>query len=67
MEVVVQLLLEAGATLGAMNLEHQTPFDLAEAVTRERVVYRLRAKRVEILTVFEGHRLLREEEVEGDD
>ena len=32
-----------------------------------RVVYRLGPKRVEILTVFEGHRLLREEEVEGND
>ena len=32
-----------------------------------RVVYRLRAKRVEILTLFEGSRLLRKEEVEGDD
>ena len=32
-----------------------------------RIVYRPGPKRVEILTVFEGHRLLREDEVEVDD
>ena len=32
-----------------------------------RVAYRPGRKRVEILTVFEGHRLLREEELENQD
>lgn len=38
--------------------------DLREVVEGSyRVVYRLRRSRVEVITVFEGHRLLREDEL----
>lgn len=41
--------------------------DLRELIEgRYRIVYRLREDRVEILTVFEGHRLLPAGEVEGE-
>jgi len=36
-------------------------------VEHYRIVYRIRGKAIEILTVFEGHRLLRRTDLAGDD
>jgi plasmid stabilization system protein ParE len=36
-------------------------------VSNYRIVYRIRGRAVEILTVFEGHRLLRRADVAGED
>ena len=39
--------------------------DIRELVLKKyRIIYRLKEKRIEILTVFEGHRLMRIDEIE---
>ena len=41
--------------------------EIREIIAKKyRIVYRLRKNRIEVLTVFEGHRLLRLEEIEID-
>jgi len=53
----------SGRTVPEMNRP-----DLRELIFRGyRIVYRLQQGRSEILTVFEGHRLLRLDEADGED
>lgn len=62
-------LLDAGDALGDTPQRGRTVPELPGSGLREivfrgyRLVYRVTAKRLEILTVFQGHRLLREDEV----
>lgn len=54
----------AEAPLRGRNLPELPASGLREIVHRRyRLVYRVRPKQIEILTVFEGHRLLREGEL----
>jgi plasmid stabilization system protein ParE len=66
----VEALLDAGdgpasSPLRGRNVPELPASGLREVVyERYRLVYRVRGRRIEILTVFEGHRLLREDELE---
>ncbi len=70
-ERFIDELLDAGEGLGDTPQRGRVVPELPGSALREvvhrgyRLVYRVTAKRVEILTVFEGHRLLREDELGG--
>ena len=57
-------LLSGKPLMGRMIPELANP-DIRELVFKKyRIIYRLKEKRIEILTVFEGHRLMRIDEIE---
>jgi Plasmid stabilization system protein len=57
-------LLSGKPLMGRIVPELANP-DIRELVFKKyRIIYRLKEKRIEILTVFEGHRLLRIDEIE---
>lgn len=70
-ERFIEELLDVGEGLGDSPQRGRIVPELPGSALREvvhrgyRLVYRATATRVEVLTVFEGHRLLREEEL-GD-
>jgi toxin ParE1/3/4 len=67
--LVERILSRASALAGFPEMGRRVPEIGVESV-RElvegnyRIVYRLDAKRIEVITVFEGHRLLRNHEIE---
>jgi toxin ParE1/3/4 len=69
-EKLAMALLDLGESLRSMPHRGRAVPELPGTGLREllhgsyRLVYRLRDRAVEILTVFEGHRLLREDELE---
>ena len=57
-------LLSGKPLMGRMIPEIANP-EIRELVFKKyRIIYRLKEKRIEILTVFEGHRLMRIDEIE---
>jgi toxin ParE1/3/4 len=57
-------LLSGKPLMGRIVPELANP-DIRELVFKKyRIIYRLKEKRIEILTVFEGHRLMRIDEIE---
>ena len=57
-------LLSGKPLMGRMIPELANP-DIRELVFKKyRIIYRIKEKRIEILTVFEGHRLMRIDEIE---
>jgi toxin ParE1/3/4 len=57
-------LLSEKPLMGRIVPELANP-DIRELVFKKyRIIYRLKEKRIEILTVFEGHRLMRIDEIE---
>ena len=57
-------LLSGKPLMGRIVSELANP-DIRELVFKKyRIIYRLKEKRIEILTVFEGHRLMRIDEIE---
>ena len=57
-------LLSGKPHMGRIVPELANP-DIRELVFKKyRIIYRLKEKRIEILTVFEGHRLMRIDEIE---
>jgi len=67
---LLERLVDGGESLSALPrrgrpVQEMPGRDLRELVIRNyRLVYRVRGDRVDILTVFEGHRLFREEDVQ---
>ena len=56
-------LIEENPRMGRMVLEFSDP-DIRELIIKGyRLVYRIRKSRIDILTVFEGHRLIRKSEI----
>ena len=71
-EKFINLLIEQGESIsqnpkiGRIVPEISNP-NLRELITKKyRIVYRIKSNQIEILTVFEGHRLLRIDEIEID-
>ena len=71
-ESFVDYLVERGESIarnpriGRITPEISHP-DIRELIVKKyRIVYRVQEKRIEILTVFEGHKLLRSEELDID-
>jgi len=71
-EKFINYLIDRGETLvsnhriGRLVPEISNP-DIREIIARNyRVVYRIKEEEIEILTVFEGHRLIRFDELEID-
>jgi toxin ParE1/3/4 len=59
--------IEENPKIGRIVPEFSDP-DIRELIIKSyRVVYRLGRNRIEILTVFEGHRLIRKSEIVDDD
>lgn len=59
-------LLSENPRMGRIVPEFSSP-EIREIIVRNyRIVYRLKESIIEILTVFEGHRLIREDEIMND-
>jgi toxin ParE1/3/4 len=57
-------LLSGKPLMGRIVPELANPYIRELVFKKYRIIYRLKEKRIEILTVFEGHRLMRIDEIE---